>query len=148
MQKIIITFLALSLFLCGYSQSGEEQTIRRLENDMKEAFLKRDTNILYKILSPKFVVNSPFNRVSTFEDLQKNFRTSGPGADTLSFEKSFEKITFINNLAIVMGQETRKASGEAVNAGKTFQRRFTDVWMKEKDTWLLTIRQSTIFLTE
>jgi hypothetical protein len=146
MKKVIFTLLSLFLFYVSFSQSLEEGKIRELENAMKDAFLKRDTITLFKILSPVFVVNSPFNRVLTMEDLKNNLRKGG--GDTLSFEKTIEKITFTNNIAIVMGQETRKVIGEAVNAGKTFQRRFTDIWMKNKEDWLLVARQATVFLFE
>ena len=146
MKKVIFTLLSLLLFSVSYSQSSEEAKIRELENAMKDAFLKRDTITLFKILSPVFVVNSPFNRVLTMEDLKNNLRKGG--GDTLSFEKTIEKITFTNNIAIVMGQETRKVTGEAVNVGKTFQRRFTDIWMKSNEDWLLVARQATVFLFE
>ena len=146
MKKILFVLLILSSFVVSYSQSAEEKKIRELENEMKDAFLKRDTILLYKILSPKFVVNSPYNKILTIDDLKNNLRKGA--ADTLSFEKNIEKITFTNNIAIVMGQETRKATGQAVNAGKTFQRRFTDIWMNDKDNWLLVARQSTVFIVE
>ena len=144
MNKIVFTLLPLFIFFSSYSQSAEEIKIRELENEMKDAFLKRDSIMLYKLLSPNFVVNSPWNRVSTIEDVINNLRKGG-GSDTLSFEKSIEKITFTNNIAIVMGEETRTATGQAVNAGKTFQRRFTDVWMNNKNSWQLVARQSTVF---
>jgi hypothetical protein len=146
MKKVIFTVLSLLLFSISYSQSSEEVKIRELENAMKDAFLKRDTIALFKILSPAFVVNSPSNRVLTMGDLKNNLRKGG--GDTLSFEKTIEKITFTNNIAIVMGQETRKVTGEAFNVGKTFQRRFTDIWMKSNEDWLLVARQATVFLFE
>ena len=146
MKKFPLVLFALITFAGSYSQGVDETRIRALENEMKSAFLKRDTITLFKILSPQFVVNSPWNRVSTLNDMKENFRKGG--ADTLSFEKTIEKITFTNNIAIVMGQESRTTTGQAVNAGKTFKRRFTDIWMKSKNDWQLVARQSTIFLTE
>ena len=34
--------------------------------------------------------------------------------------------------------------GDTPNAKKTVKRRFTNIWMKEKDIWKLTVRQATI----
>jgi hypothetical protein len=52
-------------------------------------------------------------------------------------------ITFIENVAIVMGSETTKASGNNPNAGKTAKRRFTHIWMKNNKSWRLVARQGT-----
>lgn len=146
-MKKFITLLPLLIFFSSYSQSTEETKIRELENEMKDAFLKKDTIKLFKLLSPQFVVNSPWNKVLTMEDITNNLRKGG-ASDTLSFEKNIEKITFTNNIAIVMGLETRTAIGQAINVGKAFQRRFTDIWMKNKNNWQLVARQSTVFLIE
>ncbi len=140
MKKIIFTLLTLLIFFGSYSQSTEDNKIRELENDMKAAHLKRDSIVLFKLLSPNYVVNSPWNKVATMEDIRNNLRKGG--GDTLYFEKNIEKITFTNNIAIVMGQEIRK------NAGKTDKRRFTDIWMNDKKNWQLVARQSTVFAVE
>jgi ketosteroid isomerase-like protein len=59
-------------------------------------------------------------------------------------KKIIEKITFINDLAVVMGQDIVKPEGGMKDAGKTVTRRYTDVWIKTKDKWMLIIRQATI----
>ena len=147
MKLLIFTFLSLFFFLSTYSQSTDETVIRKLENEMKDAFLKRDSVMLFKLLSPNLVVNSPWNRVITMADITNSLRKGG-GSDTLSFEKNIERITFTNNIAIVMGQETRVSTGQAVNVGKAIQRRFTDIWMNNKNNWQLVARQSTVFTVE
>jgi ketosteroid isomerase-like protein len=40
--------------------------------------------------------------------------------------------------------ETAIPQGATDNAGKTIQRRFTNVWTKEDNTWKLSVRQATI----
>src|SRR4051812_15112254 len=147
MKQLILTLLPLFIFFGSYAQSTEETEIRKLENEMREAFLKRDSVILFKLLSPNLVINSPWNKVLTMEDITNNLRKGG-GTDTLTFDGNIEKITFTNNIAIVLGQETRVATGKAINVGKTIQRRFTDVWMNNKKKWQLVGRQSTVFVVE
>ena len=105
-----------------------------------------DSATLLKLYSPDLVVNSPWNRVSSLQDILNNLRKGVD--DRQSFERHIEKITFTENIAIVMGQETIKPTGQAPNAGKTVQRRYTDIWMKNKDNWHLVARQSTVFTVE
>lgn len=146
MKKLLFTLLPLFIFLGSYSQSTEETQIRKLEDDAREAFLKKDTATLLKLYSPNLVVNSPWNRVSSLQDILGNLRKGVD--DRQSFEKTIERITFTDNIAIVMGQETIKPTGQAPNAGKTVQRRYTDIWMKNENSWQLVARQSTVFVVE
>ena len=64
------------------------------------------------------------------------------------YDRIIEKVIFANNTAIVMGNETIKPSGIAVNAGKTVKRRFTNIWIQNKKSWQLIARQSTIISIE
>lgn len=146
MKKLTLTLLPLLICFGSYSQSTKETEIRKLEYDQKEAFLKKDTTTLLKLYSPGFVVNSPWNKVSTLQDVMANIRKGVD--DRESFERIIEKITFVDNIAIIMGQETIKPTGQAPNAGKTVQRRYTNIWMKNKNSWQLIARQSTVFAVE
>jgi len=61
----------------------------------------------------------------------------------LAFERNIEKITFNENVAIVMGGETIKPQGQQINAGKTVSRRFTHVWLYKNNQWSIIARQAT-----
>ncbi len=43
-----------------------------------------------------------------------------------------------------MGKEVLIPQGTSENTGKTVTRRFTNIWMKEKNVWKLIARQATI----
>ena len=64
--------------------------------------------------------------------------------DLDSFERYIEKITFINNIAVVMGYDVVYPSGKMPDAGKKVKRRYTNIWMKSNSTWQLVARQATI----
>jgi hypothetical protein len=66
----------------------------------------------------------------------------------LSFERDIEKITFNDNVAVVMGGEMIRPQGHQANAGKTVSRRFTHVWLYKKNRWSLIARQATIIKIE
>ena len=59
-----------------------------------------------------------------------------------------EKITFYDNVAIVMGGEKIKPQGKQMNAGKLVSRRFTNVWMYSNNSWTIIARQATIIKVE
>ena len=66
----------------------------------------------------------------------------------LSFDRNIEKITFNDNLAIVMGEEKIKPQGDQENAGKLVTRHFTNVWKYENKEWSIIARQATIIKNE
>ena len=68
--------------------------------------------------------------------------------DSLSRLSILEKITFNDNVAVVMGGEIIKPQGHQVNAGKTVSRRFTHVWLYKNNQWSLIARQATIIKIE
>ena len=145
MKKILISsVITIVLFLTNFillAQENDETEIRKLEKMEGEAFVKKDTITLYNLFSSRLVVNTPLNRVATLEEIKRLIRLGK--IDIASSEKIIEKITFINDMAIVMGHDIIKPQGAMQDAGKTVTRRYTDVWIKDKSGWKLTIRQAT-----
>ena len=146
MKKLISALILLLFFFCAYAQNATEKKIRKLDNDQKEAYFRRDTLTLLKLLSPNVIVNGFSDKFETLEDLLIRIRKVGN--DMEYYERIIEKIIFADNIAIVMGNETIKPSGIAINAGKTVKRRFTNIWMPNKKSWQLIARQSTIISIE
>ena len=146
----ILSILALSLsFSSGTAaaQDPREAEIRRMETLERESVLKSDSIELFdKIWSPTMVINTPANIVGTVEGTKAHFRAGG--LNYLSFERTIEKITFNDNVAIVMGGEVIKPQGQQVNAGKTVSRRFTHVWLFKNGSWTLIGRQATVIKVE
>lgn len=101
---------------------------------------------MFKLYSPDFVVNAPNGKIITLQELKFLIQTGVVDRDV--FEKITEKVTFNNNIAIAIGNETLRFSGKMPDAGKTEKRRYTNVWMKENAGWQLVARQSTIVLVE
>jgi ketosteroid isomerase-like protein len=138
--SVITIFFVLTCHV-SFAQENNETEIRNLEKMEGEAFVKKDTSTLFNLFSPQLVVNTPLNRVATLEDIKRLLRIGK--IDLTSSGKNIEKITFINNMAIVMGQDTIKPQGAMEGAGKTVTRRYTDVWIKDASGWKLTVRQAT-----
>ena len=146
MKKQISTLISLLIFFCTYAQNATENKIRKLDDEQKEAYFRRDTLTLLKLFSSNVIVNGFSDKFETLEDLLIRIRKVGN--DMEYYERIIEKIILAKNIAIVMGNETIKPSGIAVNAGKTVKRRFTNIWMPNKKSWQLIARQSTIISIE
>lgn len=147
-------FTVLTVSLCfsfitsmASAQDKREAEIRRLEILERESVLKADSSALFdKIWSPDMIVNTPANVVGTVEGTKAHLRSGD--LNYISFERNIEKITFIDNVAIVMGGEVIKPQGRQVNAGKTVSRRFTHVWLYKNNSWSIIARQATIIKVE
>ena len=151
MKNLIMTFsLTFCLIFCVnilYAQDAREVELRRLENIEREATMKGDSATLFgKIWSNTMVVNTPANRVGTVEGTKMQLRTGNLAY--LSFMRNIEKITFDNNIAIVMGEEITKPQQHQQNAGKTVTRRFTNIWKYSNNQWQMIGRQATIIKVE
>ncbi|WP_221393411.1 nuclear transport factor 2 family protein [Dyadobacter sp. NIV53] len=152
MKKKILAVLAVmvSFVLTAhltFAQQHQEAEIRNLENKERVAVLNSDSAALYnKLWSADMVIHAPANRVGTVEGTKMLLRTGK--LNYLSFERAIEKVTFNDNLAIVMGEEKIRPQGQQDNAGKLVTRRFTNVWKYENNSWGIIARQATIIRVE
>ena len=145
MKKILLLLCLASTIAAA--QESKDSVIRSLENLERISAMKGDSIVLFdKIWSPNMVVNAPANRVGTVEGTKMQLRTGR--LNYLSFERNIEKITFNDNLAIVMGEEKIKPQGIQDNAGKTVTRRFTNVWKYANNAWSIIARQASIIKVE
>lgn len=148
MKKELNSFIiTLSLALITnpiFAQTDlREPEIRRLEEIERVSVLSGDSTALFgNIWSNEMVINAPNNAIGTVK-ISKTQLLTGNLAYAL-FVRNIEKITFNNNIAIVMGEEILKPQGKQMNANKTVTRRFTNIWKYDKNKWQIIGRQATI----
>ncbi len=123
--------------------ADEEQLIRSLDDQERRAVLTRDVERLQNLWSPEFTVNSPSNRVVTGRSAVIALHQQGI-IHYSSFERAVESVRMGNHVAVVMGAETVKPIGSAPLAGRTVQRRFTNIWKKDAGTWRLWARHANV----
>jgi hypothetical protein len=128
--------------ISALGQSKLETHITILENQEKEAVIKGDTLVLYKLWSPNYVTNGSSNSIITIKNMKDYYRIGK--IDHSYFDRNIEKITITKHVVFVMGNEVKILE----KTGKTQTRRFTNIWMKNNGEWLLTARQATIISTE
>ena len=141
MKKIILTAMAAvqSLVLIAQNDAQKETEVRAMEQVEVQALLQKDTVTLKKIWAPDFMVNSPFNMV--FIGGQVGLVSAGIISYT-SFIRNIEHVMVLKDVVITMGSETVIPSGVDPMAGQTIQRRYTNIWMKEKGEWIMVARHA------
>ncbi len=141
--KVAVLAMASIIYLDSPAQTIDESFVRNLDNEERLAVLKGDSAALFtKYWSPDMIVNTPANIAGTIEGTKKHVRDGM--LDYATFDRNIEKISILENVAIVMGLETLKPQGKSDNVGKTVKRRFTNIWMKQNSGWRLLARQATI----
>ena len=115
-----------------------EQEIRRLDLAHADAILRGDLAALDKLWTEDFKVNNPFNQI----DRADRIRT---GAVTYSsFTREPETVLVHGDTVIVMGREIVVPKGNSPDAGKTINRRYTNIWMKRSGKWRLIARHASV----
>ncbi len=133
----LIGFLFVTTLASG--QSTDEVEIRRLEKHWTELLDKGDTTSLLKIWSKEYVVNNPNGKIVTPKEIVAIMKS---GHVFPNVERIIEKITFNQDIAIVMGKELQQPTNMTTNKEEWIPRRFTNVWIRSEKGWQLTARQS------
>ncbi len=146
-MKLILLAAAFTFAISGSvsgqsaKQSGAlEQEIRKLEQAQVDALLRDDLAAMKSNWAKDYVVNNPF---SVAVDASKGPIAAGTLTYT-SFIREVERVLIHGDTVIVMGRETVVPKGTSPDAGKTINRRFTNIWMKRDGKWLLTARQASV----
>ena len=144
-MRLIYLAVVLAVFVPGSASAQSvkqkakiEQEIRRLDLAHADAILRGDLAALDKLWTEDFKVNNPFNQI----DRADRIRT---GAVTYSsFIRDPETVLIHGDTVIVMGREIVVPKGSSPDAGKTINRRYTNIWMKRSGQWRLIARHASV----
>lgn len=139
--SILSAVLLLSIKF-SMAQTAVETEIRKLDQLEAQATISGDTITLKKLWSPGFVVNNPANMVVNVVQIRQMMK-EGKIAYT-TFSRVIEKVTITGPVAVTMGYEEIEPEKATDNAGKKVTRRYTNVWLREKEGWKIIARQATI----
>ena len=143
----IILVIGLMPLTKAFGQDPREAEIRRLDNLERESVMRSDSVVLFeKLWSPAMIINTPANVVGTVKETKALLRAGNLAYK--SFERTNERVSIHDNVAIVMGAEVIKPQGKQLHAGKSVTRRFTNVWMYKDNAWSIIARQATIIKIE
>jgi ketosteroid isomerase-like protein len=144
-MRLILLAVVLTVLVPGLvsaqsvkQKAAIEQEIRRLDLAHADAVLRGDLAAMDKLWTKDFTVNNPFNEI----DKADRIRT---GAVTYSsFIREAESVLIHGDTVIVMGREIVVPKGDSPDAGKTINRRYTNIWMKRDGKWRLVARHASV----
>jgi ketosteroid isomerase-like protein len=123
------------------AEPGLEQEIRSLDLAHAEAIFNGDAKALDVLMDDDVTVNHPTNRI--VKEKQQLLALIRQGVIRYTaFDRHPEAFLFFKDMVVVMGRETVVPAPGAPNAGKTLQRRYTNVWMRRDGQWRLTVRHA------
>lgn len=122
---------------------SDEDEIRQLEDQERQAVLNQDLEALERLWSEEFIVNNPQNQISASRGDVLALVKRGL-IRYAAFERQIETIRFNADLAIVMGAETVEPVGNAPRAGRIVERRFTNIWRKQGAAWQMIARHANV----
>ena len=143
-MKIILLFCLTITTTFALSAQTRDKKIRkiitRLEDLQVTYLLRGDIDAMQRRWSKDYTVNNAFDVVVNANEgrVRKGLTTYA------QFGRIIETIRVHGRTVIVMGSETVVPSGKSVNAGRTINRRFTDIWMNVRRKWLLFGRQASV----
>jgi ketosteroid isomerase-like protein len=129
-------------------RASDSATVRSLDDQARVAALKRDIPALERLWSDQLVVNAPNNQVVIGKRAVIDGFVRGGIINFSSFERHIEFMRVDGDFATIMGLETlipiSDAPASGLRAGQKTQRRVTNVWKREGDTWRLFIRHANV----
>ena len=143
-MKNIIIFFAFSILVNNvYGQNDSlkgsiEQQIRKLDAAHADAVLRGDLAAVDTIWTEDFIVNNPFNEIDKADRIRSGVVSYS------SFLREIEAVRVYENTVIVMGKETVVPKGKSPDAGKTINRRYTNIWMMREGKWRLVARHASV----
>ena len=115
-----------------------ENEVRKLDSLHAASVLSGNLNEMDKYWTKDFMVTNPFNEIDRADRIRSGAVSYG------SFQRISESVQVHKKTVIVMGKEIVVPKGKSPNAGKTINRRYTNIWMKIKGQWRLVARQASI----
>lgn len=138
---IPIILFSVILKLSAQNEAILRDEIERLDMAHARAIFQGDAAALDTLMDDDITVNHPTNRIVNEKKELLNLIQQGVIRYT-SFERFPEKFLFFQDMVVVMGGEIVVPAKGAPNAGKSLERRYTNIWMNRDGKWRLTIRHA------
>jgi ketosteroid isomerase-like protein len=144
-SSVVLVCLLCTSAAQAQNTSADEAAVRKLDEQERVAVLKADRGALERLWSEQLTVNAPTNRVNVGRKAVLDLISRGV-LHYSSFERDIEAVRLYGDVAVVMGAETARPAGKGPGAGELVRRRFTNVWQKDRASWIMIARQAaTVF---
>lgn len=140
---LLTLILTVSILTIVSAQSEKEKKsieteVRKLDSLHAAAVLSGNLKEMDKYWTEDFMVTNPFN------EIDRANRVRNGSVTYASFQRICEAVKIHQNTAILMGKEIVVPKGKSPDAGKTINRRYTNIWMKLNGQWRLVARHASV----
>jgi len=130
----------------GFAAEISEASLRAADAEQMRIIVDGDAKAQDAFMHPNYIINGPSNRVlrkAAVVDLLAHGKMASE-----HFERTIEGTAITGNIGIVMGSELVQPRAGSTLAEKfgthPLKRRFTNVFIFEKDRWLFLARQASV----
>lgn len=124
-----------------FENADLREKIKKLDLAHARAIYEGNSIALDSLMNDDVTVNHPTNRI--VKEKKELLDLIRKGVIRYSrFERTPEKFLFYKDMVIVMGNEIVIPATGAPNAGKQLERKYTNIWMKNKNRWQLFVRHA------
>ena len=111
--------------------ASEEDTIRQIEYELVEAYLKRDIESLERIMAEEFIITDPHGPSFTKEQYLSDLSARRVSFKSLVIDEMDVRV--LEGTAVVTGKAT--ADGRSQDGPYKGQYSFMDVYLKKSSGW-------------
>ena len=143
-KSFFLTLLLIpGIYTSVFGQSETEKKVietevRKLDSLHAAAVLSGDLKEMDKYWTEDFMVTNPFNEIDKANRIRNGTMTYA------SFQRICEAVQIHENTAVLMRKEIVVPKGNSPGAGKTINRRYTNIWMNLKGQWRLVARHASV----
>ena len=134
--SLLATIIVISALVAAQTNQNDakvEAEIRRLHEEQRVAFLKKDIATLERIFAPTFIVTNPFGQVLNARQTLDRVRRGE--IDFARFDRELDYVRVYGDTVVAAGRETMVPQGKMKGAGSVLELRITTVWRRENGRW-------------
>jgi uncharacterized protein (TIGR02246 family) len=133
--------VGLSMTAVSAAASDGETAVRALEQQQARAAVAGDAAALKRIFTDDYTMVNPAGQITTREQLLALL--TGTTHPYRSATYTTDVVRELGNVIVTIGRED-VVPNQGAQAGQIVHRRVTQVWVREKGTWRLSVRQAMV----
>jgi len=133
MRKVFIPVLLFIISVPVFSQSGDIEIIKKLNESWLNCYITRDTAAMSKIYGDDFILISPSGSKVTKKDALKNLTSSTQNIISIKAD-SVEVRLLSDDVAVITSRAVFKSSEQGKET--TGQTSYQDIYVKRNGRWV------------
>jgi uncharacterized protein (TIGR02246 family) len=141
LRNVIAVLAGLMITTVSAAASHGETEVRALEQQQVHAAVAGDAATLKRIFTDDYQMVNPAGQITTREQLLALL--TGATHPYRSATYTTDVVRKLGNVIVTIGRED-VVPNQGPQAGQVVHRRVTQVWVRDKGTWRLSVRQAMV----